>query len=354
MKNTLDINLSEVERIRQQQLHVLYKEEQRTGGYEKWYKQLAQFQKTIYKQYIKFGIPGKIYRPQITVTNTGDVIDHHIISYLAPLTFQRIGWNGKRLFPYEQIAQLSEFFRKKGKRFIYAALPNKGNIYPSIICENIDCGGKIEGNAPQWRKFMRNVLEAGVEAIDFFPIFIRNKDEHSLFSKKHHISAYGAKIVGQSIAEYISATTKGIPKWITLNHEKCHLYCSDFGSPDVFKEVADVYYILDKNEKILYWNQFDKKSKIAIFGDCNLQSYCSHGAGISANLSYALNHPVYNAGRMLIYGLAERPITRQELDGLLKYDILIYVNFASAPFVRSATLSLKHPSLGYNWCNFKL
>ena len=50
MKNTLDINLSEVERIRQQQLHVLYKEEQRMGGYEKCNKQLAQFLKTIYKQ----------------------------------------------------------------------------------------------------------------------------------------------------------------------------------------------------------------------------------------------------------------------------------------------------------------
>ena len=104
---------------------------------------------------------------------------------------------------------------------------------------------------------------------------------------------------------------------------------------------------LDSDEKILYWNQKTKGSKIAVFGDCNLQSYSNFGTGICGSLSYELGYPVYNAGRKLIFGNNEKPLTKGELKQLLKYDIVIYVAFASAPYVRTVQLDFRNPRLEY-------
>ena len=77
------------------------------------------------------------------------------------------------------------------------------------------------------------------------------------------------------------------------------------------------------------------------------------GGGIAANLAYNLQYPIYNAGRKLIFDYDD-VMTEADLKKLLLNEIVIYVAFSSAPFVRSATLSVRHPSLRYKWCHLNL
>lgn len=77
------------------------------------------------------------------------------------------------------------------------------------------------------------------------------------------------------------------------------------------------------------------------------------GGGIAANLAYNLQYPVYNAGRKLIFDYDDT-MTGADLRMLAQNEIVIYVAFSSAPFVRSTTMSVRHPSLGYKWCHLDL
>ena len=225
--------------------------------------------------------------------------------------------------------------------------------------------GGVLRNSPQWRKYISEVLNAGIEVIDMYPIFIEKRKCERLFSKYHHISAIGADIVGNAVARYLKETTIGISNIFDIHRELNLIYSSDYGDPDNVRELAYTHYITQQDEevghfkvfipqRVYYWNQRTKESNIVIFGDCNLQSYNSIGAGISSNLTYHLRYPVCNAGRRLIFGFEEKPLHKDELIELLKYDIIIYVAFASAPFVRSSQLSLKRPRLEYKWQHFAL
>lgn len=347
--------------FRKKQFDYLIQEENVAGGYEKWYASLEPFRQFIKRQYTQWDICNKVYRPRYVTTSFGDKIDHHALAYLAPLSFTRIGWNGKRLSPAKHLKKISDFFTRKGKRFLYVTVPNKGMIYPErIVNKSSDLGlfgnpGGGIGVAPQWRKYIKEVLAENIETLDLLPVFMKQRDEGDLFSKEHHISSFGAMITGRVIADYILSTTNiKSDENFHINMNEAYIYTSDYGNPKCEKEKASIYYIEGKFGKELYWNQNTLDSKIAIFGDCNLQSYCSHGAGISANLSYYLKYPIYNAGRKLIYGYMERPIKKEEIEELLQYDIIIYVNFSSAPFVRTAVFNLRHPALEYKWCNYKL
>ena len=89
-----------------------------------------------------------------------------------------------------------------------------------------------------------------------------------------------------------------------------------------------------------YWNQGTSGSRIAIFGDCNLQAYQEIGGGIAANLAYDLQYPVYNAGRFLPFHSID-PVTNDFLEKICEKDLVIYTAFISASFVRSSKISLE-------------
>ena len=129
-----------VENYQNAQIEELLSEEKENGGYDNWYNGLKPFREYIRKKYIKFDLLGKIFKCKFVRLPSGDLIDHHVLSYLSPMTFTRIGWNEKRLYPHEHLKQISDFFRMHGTRFIYVALPNKGSVSPSIICD--DCPPK--------------------------------------------------------------------------------------------------------------------------------------------------------------------------------------------------------------------
>ena len=306
----LDFCPEEAGQFRRQQLDILTRETDINGNYEDWYEALRDFRKYIYSRHIKYHF-GEKYRYKVIKTPSGDVIDHHIMSYFAPLNFKRTGWDNKILTPVEQIAAISEYFRHKNTRFIYAALPNKCSIYPEIICGDLSLMHRKTINVPQWRKYLRDVMLAGVEVIDLLPVFMKHRESSALFSKDHHVSPSGA------------------------NREP---------------EKTRMCFVMNNGVKVPYWVN-DSKSRIAIFGDCNLQSYTARGMGILANLAYDLQYPVYNAGRKLIFCGYASPVEAEDVKELAKFDIVIYTAFASAPFVRTSLFSRKHPFSFLKWSN---
>lgn len=343
-----------IEKHRQEQLQVLNDECLSNGSYEQWYRDLEPFRRYMQKRYICFHLGKRLYKNRYVETGEGDLLDHHTISYLAPLDYKNIGWGSRSLYAYEQIKGISDYFKKRGTRFIYAALPNKGVVYPSRICpdESFMAGKSI--NVPQWRKYLYQVMDAGVETIDVLPSFMKMRDQHQVFSKEHHISSVGAKIISDLIADYLRRTTEGIISVCQIEREERYYFLSDYREPVKSEELCSIC-LISKNRKgkIPYWNQDTKNSKIAIFGDCNLQSYSGVGGGIAANLAYNLQYTVYNAGRKLIFDYDDT-MTGADLRMLAQNEIVIYVAFSSAPFVRSTTMSVRHPSLGYKWCHLDL
>lgn len=143
--------LNKVYNFKNKQLDYLTREENIAGGYEKWYTDLKFFRQFIKKQYIQWNICNKVYRPRYITTSFGDKIDHHVLAYLSPLSFTRVGWNGERLSPAEHLKKISDFFTGKGKRFLYVSVPNKGMIYPERIIDKtlnlerfVNRGGVLE------------------------------------------------------------------------------------------------------------------------------------------------------------------------------------------------------------------
>ena len=271
----------QIDKHRKEQMQIFKDECLLNGTYKQWHQELEPFRKYIQKRYIRFHIGKRLYKNRYVETEYGDILDHHMISYLAPLDYKNIGWDNRFLHAYEQIKRISDYFRKKGIRFIYVALPNKGVIYPSLICpdEKLMKGRTI--NVPQWRKYLYKVVDGGVETIDVLPIFMRMRNQCQVFSKEHNISGIGAKIISDLIADYLKRTTKDITSGYQIEREERYYFPSDYREPEKIEELCSIC-LINKNrkEKIPYWNQDTKNSKIAIFGDCNLQSYSGVGGGL--------------------------------------------------------------------------
>ena len=154
----MKINTASVEEQRTALLENLRKEEELNGGYQKWYSDLESFRRSL-RPYYSYSIGRKIYRTKETTISSGDIIDHHIISYLAPLNYRRRGWGGKYRTPSEQIIMLGEFLNNKGTRLIYAPLPNKCMVYPELLSNKEDLMAGY--NAPQYRKILREIAGGG-------------------------------------------------------------------------------------------------------------------------------------------------------------------------------------------------
>lgn len=341
------------------------------GSYEKWYDDLEQFREFIKTEYVWLRLGKEMYAYQPRENQYGDKIDHHIVSYLAPLDYTRIGFNGQHLKPYEQVEKASQYVNGKGKRFIAVALPNKGAVYPKLICDKPELYNQKTSPAPQYRKHISDLLGTGVEVIDIFPVFKDWADkyglENLLFSKDHHISPLGAKLIAESIADYLKKTTDGLSKTIDVKQAPYYYYDN---SASVFNLTKIwINFIVGQDNTVV--RDTNGNSSITIFGDCNLQSYSNLGAGILGNLTYSLQYPIIDAGRMLLFDYkseADNHMSKEAFDSLLSSDIVIYLAFSSAGFVRSShTLShfgalkgigsmiiKEHSFSNYKWANFEL
>lgn len=322
------------------------------GGYDEWWNEYDDFRKSI-GAYTKL-IFGATYKIFPTILEDGNLIDHHIISYLAPMSFKAKGWNGMYLTPSEHLSLFANYFIEKGIRFIYVPLPNKGVIYPSVISK-VDCNSSY--NSPQWRKYIHSILNQspGIEIIDGFDILNRNKASYNVFSKGHHISSIGANIIASELAEYLLKSTNDIKPQLEL-YRKIELYKYydwDYISKDhLYSEELVIHYD-KKSDKPFYATDFSKTSKIGIIGDCNIQHYQTHAASLVTSLSYYTNYNFDEVGRYLPFDWVSS-VTTDILDRLCEKEIVIYIAFASASFVRSRLFSRRRLGKPNTWSDIKL
>ncbi len=343
----LEANYSEIEKCKDEFLQKICEEVEKYGDFMEWYNKHSDLRTRIKKKYIKFRSPFGTYRRLSNFDSHGKYIDHHILSYLIPMDYVRIGWGGQCLHDYEQITLLAKWFKVHGARFIYAPLPNKGMIYPEMIdvgeYDNCDIP-----NYPMQRYMIKQLLQQDVEVVDIFDRFYTEKEHEGFLYQEHdhNLSSCGATVVANAIAEYIRRTTTieddnryqrfvHFRDKVTSGYDICHE-----------KKLYMVYELYgDSGVMIPSWCE-NTESDIAIFGDCNLQADEEIGAGIAANLTYELKNSVYNAGRKLLFGANQSENMDVEALELLKTKkIIIYVAFASAGFVRTSS--------AYFWRLFK-
>lgn len=343
--------------FQERQRAVLSSELEAVGSYGAWYDALSGFRKFVRAKYMRCRF-WQLYCVNDKVPNRfGDVLDHHTVGYLAPLEFKRIGWNGEWLSPVEQVVKLSEWFASGGVRFIYACLPNKGMVYPRLICEDESVFNGMRHIAPQYRKYVGDVSLGGVEIIDLYPAFREWADTRgsrdALFSKGHEISPEGARLTGDAVADYIRATTRGISENLEIRREEMVFM-------DQRLAERERYFLNLTRGNEAYGSE---DSDLVVFGDCNLQSYSGLGAGIGACLAQSLRHSVWNAGRMLVFDdkMAEdNEISMERLRRIReRASVVVYVAFGTAPFTRSSGITRKQmrkrPSFRYfKWCNLPL
>ena len=151
-----------------------FKEEvSHNGPYEKWNEELEDYRKYLRNKYIEHRFRDW-YCIGRKLIPSGDILDHHVGAYLAPLEFTRTGWNGERLCPSKQIILLDRYFKSKGIRFVYVALPCKGFVHTDLMGgEEYQAGKSI--TVPQWRKMLKEIVEEGVETVDCLSTFKGNK-----------------------------------------------------------------------------------------------------------------------------------------------------------------------------------
>ena len=313
------------------------------GGYEKWYAELEGFrtQLEVYGRTIISPDGRKSVVSKNLRLPNGHYVDHHISGYFAPLHFKRIGFEYEKRTPAEQLIYLSKYLEKKEIRFIYVPLPCKKAVYPELVVDNlvIPTDGIV---IPQWRKMIREVLEGGVEVLDLYPVFLKNKKD-MLYAYEHNISPKGSALVGREIAEYLDATID------FENNEKV------FQSKCIKAEVA--VFNENKRDEMFYYSGecvftnddyvkpvtgCDVTSDILLIGDCNVQGYMQQGASVIAHLSHELQYQVEYGGRCLPFCSIDR-VNTIEKSKLLGKKVLIYVGFVSAPYVRAI-----HPYMLWN------
>ncbi len=74
---------------------MLYASEISVCGYDEISAEEEEVFRRFLREFATYGFGEKLYRLKTnSPTQSGDIIDHHIIGYLAPLNFKRIGWGG--------------------------------------------------------------------------------------------------------------------------------------------------------------------------------------------------------------------------------------------------------------------
>lgn len=260
-----------------------FKEEvSHNGPYEKWYEELEDYRKYLRNKYIEHRFRDW-YCIGRKLIPSGDILDHHVGAYLAPLEFTRTGWNGERLCPSKQIILLDRYFKSKGIRFVYVTLPCKGFVHTDLMGgEEYQAGKSI--TVPQWRKMLKEIVEEGVETVDCLSPFTGNKGK-GLYSKEHNLSPAGCDFTAALVADYLQKTiSKGLesePGRFTKAERlySIHSTMQGEGAVDEFEvQLYKGWQVTDTATGKPYTG-FLNDSGIAIFGNCNLQSYMYDGGG---------------------------------------------------------------------------
>lgn len=339
--------LSKEESIRTQREKIReeLKKEWQTIDYEKRWLELKNFRTEMAKYVEGYNdCDENNLMAKLSILSNGHILDHHALGYFAPMKFKRWGFknrNGElvKRSPDEQIKVLSRYFEEHNIRFIYVPIPCKVAVDPKIAVkwDVIPEDGLV---IPQWREILWKLAEGGVELIDCYSMLRTASGKP--FTKNHHISPIGARIIAEAVSDYICNTT------VYSQNEK-RFICRDeiIGSPVLLnsgnnnsREVGAEYFestrVFFKDSAGLERPYLGKNtdSKIVIVGDCNLQSYRGQGVDVTAQIAGKLKYPVEYLGRYLPFAKNDS-IDKLPEGSLYDKEIVIYIGFVSASFVRA-------------------
>lgn len=178
--------------------------------YAAWAKQYAPFYSSLDKARTALpkevgGIPG---------TDTY-VFFNRSYEYLTggDIVAQPVGKN-----PLPVIKAFRDMLAAKGIDFLFIPIPVKSAIYPAYTGATLPAHAGVVD--PYSRKFMKDLLDAGVETVDLWPLFIAHRESTNntpLYQKQDtHWTAYGLELA----AEVIGTRIKEYGWYSTLSHEK--------------------------------------------------------------------------------------------------------------------------------------
>ncbi len=90
----LTSNKEVIEEYRRKQLDQICNEKEEHGSYEEQYERLQAYRKAFKKRHTDMRSPWNTYRIVRERNSEGDKLDHHLLAYLAPLDFRRVGMGG--------------------------------------------------------------------------------------------------------------------------------------------------------------------------------------------------------------------------------------------------------------------
>ncbi len=294
MNSSLDNNLPDLAKTIRGEL-----EEWGDGSWEKWVEKIADFRKDIERQLrerpaeIK-GLKGKdgflFFRGSLAYLTSGD------------LRQQKDNRD-----PFPAIVDYNKQLKDKGIDFLFVIIPSKPEIFPEKVSDFAPEDGIPYVN-PYTRKLMLELSQAGVEVIDLYPEFIKNRygksEEELLYMKTDtHWTDRGIQIASKIIADRI----KKYP-WY---NDICKNPISYKIKEVKFTRNGDIRGMLPDEEKAEYrpmdliahqvinpdntLYKDDKSSPIVILGD----SFCGvyqeeepKHAGLSAHIAKEIGMPV--------------------------------------------------------------
>lgn len=125
-------NTSGLQQYRNRLISYLDRENLINGSYQEWYDALADFRRYMKRRYVKNMFGPNLYAYRLVTNQYGDQLDHHTISYQAPLSFTRIGWSHKTLTPVQQLRQIADWMEVGGVDLYMSACQTKELSIPSL------------------------------------------------------------------------------------------------------------------------------------------------------------------------------------------------------------------------------
>lgn len=110
--------------------------------------------------------------------------------------------------PYPAIVRLDEELSSAGIELLFAPVPTKAEVYPEMISECAPAGAKPYVT-PHFRRFLRDLVQAGVEVVDLLPAFVNEREaqpEPLYLRQDTHWSNRAVRLTARLVADHIRCT----------------------------------------------------------------------------------------------------------------------------------------------------
>lgn len=177
------------------------------GNWQRWMADTDPLRKAIAETRDMNGEHG--FGPDVLLSIKDGVYERDsAISFFSPLPpYNHIDTSsGKSINLYDGLKSLSDAFAKHGIAFIYVPFPCKAAIYPEYFVDDPSLIPPSGITIPQWRKYILDLSEMGVEVVDLLPVFLqyrKDDDSHRIFQYEHHWNPLGEMLGAEAIARHL-------------------------------------------------------------------------------------------------------------------------------------------------------